>query len=105
MQYYNESCGFGESELEKAVRDYIGEAGIGKTVAVEPDDPRVQMGPYGLMSHGSGFWRLANDAKYYGIPVIVLIRERFEDDGVENILKYGIACYKKRCKVMLAENR
>ena len=24
-----------------------------------------------------------------------------EDDGVENILKYGIACYKKRCKVML----
>ena len=27
-----------------------------------------------------------------------------EEDGVENILKYGIACYKKRCKVMLAEN-
>ena len=27
-----------------------------------------------------------------------------EDDGIENILKYGIACYKKRCKVMLAEN-
>jgi len=26
-----------------------------------------------------------------------------EDDGAENILKYGIACYKKRCKVMLAE--
>ena len=26
-----------------------------------------------------------------------------EDYGVENILKYGIACYKKRCKVMLAE--
>ena len=26
------------------------------------------------------------------------------DDGVENILKYGIACYKKRCKVVLAEN-
>ncbi len=26
-----------------------------------------------------------------------------EDDGVENILKYGIACYKKRCRVMLAE--
>ncbi len=25
------------------------------------------------------------------------------DDGVENILKYGIACYKKRCRVMLAE--
>jgi len=25
------------------------------------------------------------------------------DDGVEHILKYGIACYKKRCKVMLVE--
>ena len=24
------------------------------------------------------------------------------DDGVEHILKYGIACYKKRCRVMLA---
>lgn len=26
-----------------------------------------------------------------------------KDDGVENILKYGIACYKKQCRVMLAE--
>lgn len=26
------------------------------------------------------------------------------DDGIETILKYGIACYKKRCKVMLAKN-
>ncbi len=26
-----------------------------------------------------------------------------EDDGVDNILKYGIACYKKRCRVMLAQ--
>ncbi len=25
-----------------------------------------------------------------------------EDDGVEKILKYGIACYKKRCRVVLA---
>ncbi len=25
-----------------------------------------------------------------------------EDDGIEKILKYGIACYKKRCRVMLA---
>lgn len=25
------------------------------------------------------------------------------DDGVENILKYGIACYKKRCKIMLGQ--
>ena len=25
------------------------------------------------------------------------------DDGVENILKYGIACYKKRCRVMLGQ--
>ena len=28
-----------------------------------------------------------------------------KDDGVENILKYGIACYKKQCRVMLAEKR
>ena len=27
-----------------------------------------------------------------------------EDEGVKNILKYGIACYKKRCRVMLAKN-
>ena len=27
--------------------------------------------------------------------------DTLEDDGVENILKYGIACYKKRCRVML----
>ena len=26
-----------------------------------------------------------------------------EDDGVGKILKYGIACYKKRCKAILAE--
>ncbi len=34
---------------------------------------------------------------------------KYEDDlandGVANILKYGIACYKKRCKVMLVKNR
>ena len=43
--------------------DYIGEAGIGKAAFVEPDDPRVKMGPYGLASHGSEYpWRLANDA-------------------------------------------
>lgn len=29
--------------------------------------------------------------------------DSLEDDGIENILKYGIACYKKRCRVMLAE--
>ena len=28
-----------------------------------------------------------------------------KDDGVEDILKYGIACYKKRCRVMLAEKQ
>ncbi len=36
-----------------------------------------------------------------------IVHTRYEDglkdDGVENILKYGIACYKKRCKIMLAE--
>ncbi len=29
--------------------------------------------------------------------------ERFHDAGIETILKYGIACYKKRCMVVLAE--
>ena len=27
--------------------------------------------------------------------------ERLEDDGMENILKYGIGCYHKKCKVRL----
>lgn len=31
--------------------------------------------------------------------------DALEDDGVENILKYGIACYKKRCRVMLEKDR
>ncbi len=29
--------------------------------------------------------------------------EAFLDDGIENILKYGIACYKKRCQVALGD--
>ena len=29
--------------------------------------------------------------------------EHFRDAGIETILKYGIACYKKRCMVVLAE--
>ncbi len=29
--------------------------------------------------------------------------EAFADDGIENVLKYGIACYKKRCRVELAD--
>lgn len=27
------------------------------------------------------------------------------DDGIENILKDGIACYKKRCKVILKDKQ
>ncbi len=43
--------------------DYIGEAGIGKTIFVEDGDPRLKAGPFALMSHTSEFpWRLANDA-------------------------------------------
>ena len=43
--------------------DYIGEAGIGKSVMADPDDPILQKGPYELMSHTSEFpWRTANDA-------------------------------------------
>ena len=29
--------------------------------------------------------------------------EKLRDDGVEKVLKYGIACYKKRCRVTLGE--
>ena len=29
--------------------------------------------------------------------------EVFADEGIENVLKYGIACYKKRCRVELAD--
>ena len=29
--------------------------------------------------------------------------EELRENGVNNILKYGIACYKKRCKVILAD--
>ncbi len=43
--------------------DYIGEAGIGKSVFGEPESPEIQAGPFSLMSHSSEFpWRLANDA-------------------------------------------
>ena len=28
--------------------------------------------------------------------------EALKDDGMEKILKYGIACYKKRCRVEMA---
>ncbi len=43
--------------------DYIGEAGIGKSIFVEENDPRRKMGGFALMSHSSDYpWRLANDA-------------------------------------------
>ena len=43
--------------------DYIGEAGIGKSVFVDPDDPILERGRFVLSSHTSDFpWRLANDA-------------------------------------------
>ena len=29
--------------------------------------------------------------------------EELKEEGMETILKYGIACYKKRCRVMLRE--
>lgn len=45
--------------------DYIGEAGIGKSIFAEPDSPEAQMGPWELMSHSSEYpWRLANDADF-----------------------------------------
>ena len=27
--------------------------------------------------------------------------EQLIDDGMETILKYGVACYKKRCRIIL----
>lgn len=30
--------------------------------------------------------------------------EALYDEGITHILKYGIACYKKRCKVMMQES-
>lgn len=45
--------------------DYIGEAGIGKSVFVAPDSPEAGMGSWALMSHSSAYpWRLANDADF-----------------------------------------
>ena len=46
--------------------DYLGEAGIGKAVYVNEDDPLVQKGSWSLMPQpGSPFpWRLANDADF-----------------------------------------
>lgn len=43
--------------------DYIGEAGIGKSLFLEPDDPMIKAGPFSLMSILPEFpWRLANVA-------------------------------------------
>lgn len=46
--------------------DYLGEAGIGKAVYVDADDPLVKKGSWSLMPQpGSPFpWRLANDADF-----------------------------------------
>ncbi len=29
--------------------------------------------------------------------------EELWEEGIDQVLKYGIACYKKRCRVMLAD--
>jgi len=46
--------------------DYLGEAGIGKAVYVEKDDPLIQKGIWSLMPPGASPypWRLANDADF-----------------------------------------
>jgi len=45
--------------------DYIGEAGIGKSIFTDPDSPEAKMEPWALMSHSSEYpWRLANDADF-----------------------------------------
>ena len=46
--------------------DYLGEAGIGKAVYLEKDDPLIEKGPWALMPQvASPFpWRCANDADF-----------------------------------------
>ena len=45
--------------------DYIGEAGIGKSIFAAPESPEASMGSWALMSHSSKYpWRLANDADF-----------------------------------------
>lgn len=46
--------------------DYLGEAGIGKAVYVDKDDPLVEKGPWALMPPGASPypWRTANDADF-----------------------------------------
>ncbi|MBR6322560.1 MAG: DUF4982 domain-containing protein, partial [Lachnospiraceae bacterium] len=50
-------------EFTWTAADYIGEAGIGKSIFFDPDDPVLKKGPYAAPSHVSAYpWRLANDA-------------------------------------------
>lgn len=46
--------------------DYIGEAGIGKALYLEKDDPFLKRGPWGVMPPATTYypWRLANDADF-----------------------------------------
>ncbi|MBO2517604.1 MAG: beta-galactosidase [Clostridiales bacterium] len=46
--------------------DYIGEAGIGKSIFAEPDDPLVKQGSWAIMPPTTSPypWRLANDADF-----------------------------------------
>ena len=46
--------------------DYLGEAGIGKAVYLDRDDPMLAKGPWALMPQNSSTfpWRTANDADY-----------------------------------------
>lgn len=61
-----ESLPYVVGEFTWTAWDYLGEAGIGKTVYVDQDDPAVARGPWGLMPNETSFfpWRTANDADY-----------------------------------------
>ena len=60
-----------------------------------PSNPRVvQMGnseKYGFDTACQEALKQINDRNY---------EERLVDDGMTTIRKYGIACYKRRCKVI-----
>ena len=70
-------------------------------ILVEPDTGEIGIIIEVKYAHDGNLGRACEEA----LKQIAHTRyeDDLEDDGVEKIWKYGIACYKKRCKVMLAE--
>ncbi len=80
--------------------DYIGEAGIGKSVFVEPDSREADMKSWELSSHTSVFpWRLANDADI-DINGLILpqgcYRSVVYGSGATHVFSYDPAVYGRK---------